>query len=236
MKHIHEIHAERKIAADIETEASRNPKMLYGLTDKLGSRWNDLPMAPGGRESKKTDPRWKYRQAIMGNSYPGVGNFFSLVPPNLKTGNNFGVTSLCVTLHRLITQAKLRPETEYFALVSDGGPDTVGSVTHAMNYVLVREGVFNTLDWLRLRSGHSHNKQDLAFSRAKAIFYPRSGCGPGCRTPMEYRDMLVDGLKHMAGGLEVLWQLANFDVGAYAKKFIVPDFGHHKKYRYWRYE
>lgn len=234
--HLQEVHAERSVASDLKREASRNPKMVFGLSDKLGSRWNDLPMPADGRDSKKSSGRWKYRQGVQGNSYPGVGNFFSWVPPNLHTGNNFGVTSLCVSLHRLISQGKLTAG-EYFALVSDGGSDNVGWITHAMNFVLVREGVFNTLDWLRLRPGHSHNEQDLAFSRAKAIFYPHGGIGPGCSSPMEYYHMLTKGLREMPGGLEVLWQLANFDFSKYCESFFEgKTFAHHRKYRYWRYE
>eukprot|EP00965_Chrysotila_dentata_P073129 2416801-Pleurochrysis_carterae.AAC.1 len=53
--------------------------------------------------------------------------------------------------------------------------------------------------------------QDRAFSVVRAIFYPRRGIGPGCTSPLEFHAMLVDGLKEMNGGMEMLWQLANFD-------------------------
>ena len=89
-----------------------------------------------------------------------------------------------------------------------------GGRPYGVNYMLVREGAFNTLGWDELKSAHSHNEQDRYFSEMKAVFYPKDGKGPGCASPFEFCARLRDGMKGMPGGLEVLWLLANFDWGA----------------------
>eukprot|EP00965_Chrysotila_dentata_P109107 3605250-Pleurochrysis_carterae.AAC.1 len=81
----------------------------------------------------------------------------------LHTGSNFGCSA---------------PQT-------DGGPDNVAWVTHGVHVMLVREGVFNQIDWIRLKPGHSHNPQDQTFATVKCKFVPFAGGGVGCRTPWE---------------------------------------------------
>ena len=106
-----------------------------------------------------------------------------------------------MSLYRLIESGRLSTEVEYIAYLTDGGSDNVGWLTHALNLVLVREGTFNILEWLRLRPGHSHNKQDLTFAQLKAIFFPKAGAGPGCCGPMQYHQMIVEGLKNTPGDI-----------------------------------
>jgi hypothetical protein len=56
------------------------------------------------------------------------------------------------------------------------------------------------------------------------IFYPRTGAGPGCKSPFEYAASLEEGLKQMNGGCEVLWQLANYNWEALLKDCISTKF------------
>eukprot|EP00965_Chrysotila_dentata_P236268 6201221-Pleurochrysis_carterae.AAC.1 len=82
---------------------------------------------------------------------------------------------------------------------TDGGSDNVAWITHGVHYMLVQEGVFDEIIWVRLGPGHSHNLQDQTFSTSRSIFYPRRGLGPGCASPQQFETMLVDGLKEMNG-------------------------------------
>jgi len=181
--------------------------------------------------------RWRYKQTIMANMYPGFGNFYSFVPPFLRTGNNFGCTAFVVSLYRLISSGRLPKTVTTGCRQTDGGSDADGKTSHGLHYVLVREGTFDRLLWGRLRTGHSHDWCDFTFSATKSIFYPREGVGPGCASPMEYHAALIDGLKTLPGGLEVMWQLANFDFDKFVDSFMDRDeFTHMSSERLWCYE
>ena len=230
------------------------------LDDKLGSWWNFLPMPENMRFGKETSSRcvctpcthnslflrirrhavcgrWRYKQTVMANMYPGFGNFYSFVPPFLRTGNNFGCTAFVVSLYRLINSGRLPKTVTTGCRQTDGGSDADGKTSHGLHYVLVREGTFDRLLWGRLRTGHSHDWCDFTFSATKAIFYPREGVGPGCASPMEYHAALTDGLKSLPGGLEVMWQLANFDFDKFVDSFMDRDeFTHMSSERLWCYE
>ena len=156
--HIRECHAERNVGAEWVREANRSTTMIAELDDKLGSWWNFLPMPPNMRFGKATASRWRYKQCIQANLFPGFGNFYSFVPPFLTTGNNFGCTAFCVSLCRLIKLGKVSPTVTHITRQTDRGPDNDGKTTHGLHYILVREGAADTLDWGALRSGHSHNR------------------------------------------------------------------------------
>ena len=235
--HVRECHAERNVTAEWVREAGRSTTLLAENDDKLGSWWNFLPMPPGGRFGKQTANKWRYKQCIMANLFPGFGNFYSLVPPFLMTGNNFGCTAFCVALCRLIRSNRLPASVTTFTRQTDGGSDCDGKTTHGLHYVLVREGACNRLLWGRLRTGHSHSWPDLTFAEAKTLFYPRDGVGPGCSSPMEYHAALTDGLKKLPGGMEIMWQLANFEFDAFVSSFMDRNqFTHAQEERLWCYE
>ena len=235
--HIVECHAERNVGAEWVREANRSGTIVAELDDKLGSWWNFLPMPPNGRFGKATASKWRYRQCVQANLFPGLGNFYSFVPPFLQTGNNFGCTCFCISLFRLIKSGKLTPTQTHGCRQTDGGSDNDGKTAHGVHYILVREGVFNDLLWGKLRSGHSHNRCDLTFAEAKTLFYPRTGVGPGCASPMQYHAALVDGFKQMPGGLEIMWQLANFDFDKFVSSFVNrAGFTQAQKERLWHYE
>ena len=119
---------------------------------------------------------------------------------------------------------------------TDSGSDNMSWVTFAVHLMLVREGVLNQIDWLRLRAGHSHNEADAAHRLALGVFYPRKGVGIGCCTPMEFEVRLVDGLKTMNGGCEMLWQLKNFSFDKWLEGCVSKEFGHFMNERWWRFQ
>jgi hypothetical protein len=83
--HVQECHAERHVCSDLETEASRNPRMLFGLTDKLGSHWNYIPIARDGRESKATSSRWKCALLLSSPLPPSHRPPHAHRPPAIKS-------------------------------------------------------------------------------------------------------------------------------------------------------
>ena len=235
VEHITDMRTERNTLEKMRFESLRSRKHVFALHDKCGSHWLHMPMPENMRETKVGTSRWHYRQAVHGNSFPGSGNFLSIVPPMLQTGSNFGLTAFCITMTELIKKGRL-DGVEHAEILTDGGPDNESKVTYGVNYMLVREGAFNTLGWDELKSAHSHNEQDRYFSEMKAVFYPKDGKGPGCASPFEFCARLRDGMKGMPGGLEVLWLLANFDWGAWLEGCISKEFKHMKGERSWLFE
>eukprot|EP00965_Chrysotila_dentata_P107459 3550457-Pleurochrysis_carterae.AAC.1 len=66
--------------------------------------------------------------------------------------------------------------------------------------------------------------QDRVFSRIKSVFYPKRGLGPGCKSPLEFHAMLMEGLTDMNGGCEMLWQLANYDFSTFFDGCVSEQF------------
>eukprot|EP00965_Chrysotila_dentata_P132407 4378463-Pleurochrysis_carterae.AAC.1 len=159
LKHVQNMFAERDVCAELENEAHRSTTTVFELDDKLGSHWQFLPMPQNERLGKKTAGNWRYRQCLQGNSFPGVGNFLSVVPPMLRTGANFGCSAFCYSLYRLIEVGKIDSRVKRIVRQTDGGSNNVAWITHGVHYMLVHEGVFDQIDWIRLEPGHSHNPQ-----------------------------------------------------------------------------
>eukprot|EP00965_Chrysotila_dentata_P054975 1825020-Pleurochrysis_carterae.AAC.2 len=145
----------------------------------------------------------------------------------MHTGSNFGCSAFCYSIYRLIELGKLAPSVKRIIRQTDGGSGNVAWVTHGVHYMLVHEGVFQQVDWVRLEPGHSHNAQDQVFSTTRSIFYPRRGCGTGCSSPLQFEAMLVNGLEQMSGGIEMLWQLANFDFTTWLQGCVAASFSHY---------
>eukprot|EP00965_Chrysotila_dentata_P250909 6209716-Pleurochrysis_carterae.AAC.2 len=68
----------------------------------------------------------------------------------LHTGSNFGCSAFCYAIYRLIELGKLNPSVKQIVRLTDGGSDSVDWVTHSVHYMLVQEGVFDQIDWIRL--------------------------------------------------------------------------------------
>ena len=65
---------------------------------RCGSQYVFMPYPRSGRESARNATRWKYRWALHANLFPGHNLQFSLVPPCLKTGSNFGCSAFFSSL------------------------------------------------------------------------------------------------------------------------------------------
>ena len=233
--HVEENFAERRIVADARSEMLRSGDAVFCVDDKSGSDWHYMPMPGNQRENKGTTADFRYRVCLQGNFYPGRGNFYSFVPPMLHTGANFGCSAFVTTLYKLIIDGRMNNVTKLMRQ-SDGGSDNVSWVTFALHVMLVHEGVVDEIDWVRLRAGHSHNEADANHRLALGVFYPKKGIGPGCCTPFDFHAKLVDGLKGMNGGCEMLWQLANFNFKKWLEGCVHSDFGNYEGERWWRFK
>jgi len=165
-----------------------------------------------------------------GTFYPGKGSFYFIVPPMLKTGGNFGCTSFIVSLCRLISNSRMTGVRRLIRQ-TDSGSDNVSWVTFALCATLVKEGVFDQVDWMRVMPGHSHNEADARHRQALGVFYPKKGTGPGCNSPFEFESSLNKGLRGIPGGYETLWQLASFDWAKWFGSCVSSEFGNHKDKR-----
>lgn len=99
-KHVQEMKAERVFAMELHREASGRSGWIFEYDDKCGSSFLHLPNCGSG--SRDGDGKWKYRIGLQANLFIGVLNRMSIVPPCLKTGSNFGITSLLSALLRLV--------------------------------------------------------------------------------------------------------------------------------------
>eukprot|EP00965_Chrysotila_dentata_P009969 324839-Pleurochrysis_carterae.AAC.2 len=94
MQHVQSMLAEREVTAELMNDAHPSTKLVFTTEDKLGSHWPFLPMLPNERTRKITAEKWRYRQCLQGNAFPGVGSFLSVVSPMLHTGSNCGCSAL----------------------------------------------------------------------------------------------------------------------------------------------
>eukprot|EP00965_Chrysotila_dentata_P081743 2698532-Pleurochrysis_carterae.AAC.1 len=69
--------------------------------------------------------------------------------------------------------------------------------------------------------------QDQTFSTTRDTCYPRHGASPGCASPLEFEAMLMDRLKDMNVGMEMMWQLANFDFAKWLEGCAAASFSHY---------
>eukprot|EP00965_Chrysotila_dentata_P114599 3787803-Pleurochrysis_carterae.AAC.1 len=69
---------------------------------------------------------------------------------------------------------------------------------------------------------------DQTLAVTKGVFFPHSGAGPGCNSPMEFYAMLTDGLENLSGGMEMLWQLANYDFEGWLDGCKSSSFAYYK--------
>ena len=98
-RHIADILEERAAHDAVKLESVRGARTCFSLDDASGGYWQFLPMPPNMRSSKATASKWKYRQHLQGNSWAGIGNYLSFLPPMLQKGGNFGLTSYATTLY-----------------------------------------------------------------------------------------------------------------------------------------
>eukprot|EP00965_Chrysotila_dentata_P171668 5665482-Pleurochrysis_carterae.AAC.2 len=119
----------------------------------------------GGRFSGRTAGRFQYSFAVQGNLIPGCLLRFSLVPPCLQTGVNFGCSAFLAAIDRAAQQLRQLGDTIYRQI--DSGPDNDGCETHALHAMFVHHGVVDKVVGLRLQPKHSHNLADRGNSMLK---------------------------------------------------------------------
>ena len=127
---------------------------VYECDDKCGSYWLALPVDPTGRDSKGA-VSFLYRFAIQGNVICGSQGLirFSVVPKQVSTGSNFGLTNIIMTLLRAKRKGRLGPHVKTLYRHTDGGSDNVSIATHILHWLLVYLGVFDELIWFRFEPG-----------------------------------------------------------------------------------
>ena len=164
---------DRQFALDMRRACYRaGSDTIYECDDKCGSFWQALPVPEGGRLSKTAASKL-YRFAIQSNTICGEGGVlrFAVVPKNVSTGSNFGLTNLLLVLHRARENGRISPTTRKLVRHTDGGPDNLSHRTHALHWLLVYLGVFDEILWFRFESGHSHTEiADRFFALMKKIF------------------------------------------------------------------
>jgi len=177
----------------------------YQLDDASGGCWSHLPAPKNQRPIKSVSNKWQYRHKLQGNSWMGIGCYYSITPPQLEHGANFGLTAFVTTLYHNIILGRLLISTENIFRHSDRGPDNMNQTTHAAHVMLVREGVFQKMWWGGGEAGHSHNKQDKYHYDAKCTYYPGAkGKGPGCNAPFDFYKTLENSsrLQKLDGGMK----------------------------------
>lgn len=91
--HRNDWRSERAQIGQAQKSVSESGSACWILDDKLGGHWIYHPIPEGNREEKGTTSNWKYRCTLQGVTLVGKRHLFSILPPNLKVGNNFGITA-----------------------------------------------------------------------------------------------------------------------------------------------
>lgn len=91
--HRNDWRSERTQLGLVSKRISESTNACWLLDDKLGGQWIYQPIPVGNREEKGNTSNWKYRCTLQGVTLVGKRHLFSIVPPNVSTGNNFGITS-----------------------------------------------------------------------------------------------------------------------------------------------
>lgn len=233
-QHIMEVKREREKANLLMRECQqvfyRNPE----YDDKCGSDYLHFPVYHTFREPSHWTGRWRYRCGLQGNLYPGDLLRFSMVPPHLRTGSNFGISSHLCSLHRMEELGRLGKEQ---VRQTDSGPDNDAMETHAYHTTLIHVGVLDKLTWIRLTAKHSHNLADRMFSLLKEVIAPkRGGSNQGCSAPWDLDAILQRAMKTQTGRTELAWHLANWNFKSWFEGCIDKDFGGISSVRYIIYE
>ena len=145
---------------------------IYQCDDKCGSFWQKLPVDPSSRDTKE-NVKAKYSFAVQSNVVVGPKGVmrFTVVPKNVPTGANFGLTNFVSVLHRAWQKGRLGPHVQKAIRHTDGGPDNVAWPSHVLHFLLVYIGAFNVFTWFRFMPGHSHTElSDRYFAFMKKLF------------------------------------------------------------------
>jgi hypothetical protein len=233
-KHALDMRRERRLGVQLFLDALGRSNTNAEYDDKCGSEYAHTPSPPGGREDGDVATRFKYRTALHGNLFEGELHRISIVPPNLRTGANFGCTAYLGGLYEMSKQ-KLLGENQIRQ--TDSGPDNEAVITHAFHWLLVHVGAINKLIWNRGAPKHSHNKADRVNSMMKEIIWPRSGADAGgVQTPWDFEHVVRKALQTQKCIPQLAWHLVNFDFTEWFKGSVSSQFTHQSSARYWQYE
>ena len=163
---------DREIAMALR-HASYDPlsEYCYECDDKCGSQWQSLPVNETGRYTKEEEDSC-YSMSVQANVVCGPRGLIRLamVPKNVGTGANFGISLLILTLHRTYELGLLEGK-KFLLRHTDGGSDNVSRMTHVMHWLLVFIGCFDLITWFRFDAGHSHTEiADRLFGMMKRLF------------------------------------------------------------------
>lgn len=200
MVHQAEWSEDRKRALELRRDAYLPEAAdLYECDDKCGSFWCKLPVDPSGRHDKAA-AKALYNFAVQANVVCGAQGVirFAVVPKNIYTGGNFGLTNLIMGLFRAHEKGRLKPHVKRLLRHTDGGSDNVSHVTHIMHWLLVYLGIFDEVLWFRFEAGHSHTEiADRLFSLMKRLFESDTaartgGCPSFSRLEEQLRETFAD--------------------------------------------
>eukprot|EP00965_Chrysotila_dentata_P203929 6182032-Pleurochrysis_carterae.AAC.4 len=207
--HLHDMRAERRAAMNMHQECAGHRAWLFEHDDKCGSIYTHLPCPKGSRETAaSTSSRWKYRTAMQANLYPNALLRFSLVPPCVRTGANFGCSAFFASLVR---NQELGTLGSVVYRQTDGGSDSDAVITHVLHWLLVHMGVVDKIVWIRLKSKHLHSLCDRTFSMLMEKLWGKRGTGPGCADPWDFAAIVGAAMQNFAGQTELAWNWGNFD-------------------------
>lgn len=227
LEHNREWQADRAVALALRRDMY-NPDTataLYENDDKCGSHWCKMPVCEGGRDSKSS-AKAKYDFAIQANVVCGGGGVarFAVVPSNVQTGANFGLTNLVATLWRAWKNGRFKPHCRKCIRHTDGGGDNLSYTTHIVHWLLVYLGIFDELEWFRFEAGHSHTEiSDRLFGLIKKLLASESGSRVNrCATFQELFAKIDKALAKCPEIRAFEYDLANWDFERWLEGMNVP--------------
>ena len=145
---------------------------------------------------------------------------FTIVPKNVRTGANFGLTNLIMTIHHGILTGSIATHQKQLIRHTDGGPDNVSIVTHFVHWLLVYLGVFDEVLWFRFKAGHSHTEvADRLFALIKSMFETDSAARP--RPIHDFPSLIAKietAFEKEVEASTVHWNFANWDLRSMMKE------------------
>jgi len=187
---------------------------VYENDDKCGGHHLVMPVVENGRDSKY-GAKAKYDFAIQANVICGEGGTarLAIVPSNVQTGANFGLTNLVMALWHAWTSGRLKPHTRTLIRHTDGGGDNLSYTTHIVHWLLVYLGIFDEVLWFRFEAGHSHTEiSDRLFGILKKLFASGTGARVNrCATFSELFGKIDQALQKCPERRVFEYNLANWD-------------------------
>ena len=196
----------------------------YECDDKCGSHWCKAPVTLGGRDSKELSTR-NYEFAIQANVVCGPHGVIraAIVPKNVQTGANFGLSTLILGLHSAWRLRGTPMTATRLLRHTDGGPDNVAKLTHIFHWLLVYLGCWQDLVWFMFDAGHSHTEiADRLFALMKKLFETDNAAS--VEGGIESFEQLEDKLKatfHRCPEMkEIVYHFANWEMDVWLKGAI----------------